>query len=65
MQLGLRATSSGPQRFGDESFIVKSSKGSVIKVIQNTQRGRKLDATGFTADQLEIVRQLQECGLIC
>jgi hypothetical protein len=51
-------------RFGDEIHIVKDKSGNFVKLVQNTQRGRKLDATGFTDAQFSIVKSLQECGLI-
>jgi hypothetical protein len=51
-------------RFGDETHIVKDRAGNFVKLVQNTQRGRKLDASGFTDAQLEIVKALQECGLV-
>lgn len=55
---------SAPGRFGDQIHIVKDRSGNFVKLVQNTQRGRKLDATGFSDAQLQIVRSLQECGLV-
>lgn len=55
---------SAPGRFGDEIHIVKDQAGNFVKVTQNTQRGRKLDAGSFTDAQLAIVKALQECGLV-
>jgi hypothetical protein len=62
-KLGLRV-SSRPGRFGDEIYFVKSADG-FVKVVQNKNVGRKLDTSEFTPSQLEIVTQLQNCGLIC
>lgn len=61
-KLGLRVTSR-PGRFGDERYFVKTS-GASIEIIQNKNVARKLNISGFTAPQLEIVSQLQSCGLV-
>lgn len=55
---------SAPGRFGDEIHFVKDKAGNVVKLVQNSQRGRKLDASSFTEAQLAIVKALQECGLV-
>ena len=56
--------SSAPGRFGDEMHIVKDRAGNFVKLVQNSQRGRKLDASSFTDAQIEIVKALQDCGLV-
>jgi hypothetical protein len=51
-------------RFGDETHIIKDKSGNFVKLVQNSQRGRKLDASNFTEVQLNIVKLLKECGLV-
>lgn len=60
---GLKVGSS-PGRFGDETHIVRDRAGNYVQLVQNTQRGRKLDASSITDAQLEIVKSLQDCGLV-
>lgn len=63
MQRGLRI-SSASGRFGDEIYLVKNGSGNFVKLTQNTQRGCKLDTTGFSVGQVAIVQILQDCGLL-
>lgn len=51
-------------RFGDEIHIIKDQAGNFVKLVQNSRRGRKLDGSSFTEAQREIVKALQECGLV-
>jgi len=62
-QLGLKVRSHSG-RFGDENYVVRDRQGNAVLLSQNTQRGRKLDASTFNAEQLAIVKDLQSCGLI-
>lgn len=51
-------------RFGNEIHLVKDLAGNFVKLEQNIHCARKLDATGFSDAQLEIVKTLQDCGLV-
>lgn len=53
-----------PMRFGDTQFVVKDSAANVVILRQNTQNGRKLDVSGFSACQQSIVEILCGCGLV-
>ena len=61
-RLGMKVLSR-PVRFGADECIVKRD-GAAVKLTQARHVGRVLDVSGFTPEQMAIVRDLSAAGLL-